>query len=422
MNIKQFNENFKKLYESIESQPLNESFASELRDQLTDTAMLLSTRGSTNIKEYEIAFQETIENMEPDKSWWDVTELTIFWDLFENRDVEGCINRIIDNLKPEYKDVENTESQDDDLNFDESLVEALESVLHRINESPISDEDKRDSDLIRGMLSKMKDRSNAKFSPEEKAVMQKYGIKRDNNGRNLEVAGVDLDQPVDKMSDTFSFSKNKYSNGTRHKINYADRARKIPDRIDNQPFGHPRFYASNADVNAHGGGRTRHDNLLDAQRSHQAAVMGQPVSQMKRALGDRKYHKDIIDRSQADYDAAVAKAKAEYDRAMTQAEKGRADRPDGYHMTSLNHANKTIDTLLNKEPKTESMESSGYFKVTYDSNGVASAVMVKANSEEEAREVYNEIKGSKFPTIHGVVELYPTEVETNKKKGMSCLN
>ena len=93
----------------------------------------------------------------------------------------------------------------------------------------------------------------------------------------------------------------------------------------------------------------------------------------------------------------------------------------------------TIESILNNmkvaiaEPDagsniSEEVKDSGYFKVTYDSNGVASAVMVKANSEEEAREVYNQIKGSKFPTIYGVVKLYPVEVETNKEKGMSCLN
>lgn len=131
MNIKHLNESFKKQYEGVNTQPLTESFASELKDQLNDAAMLLSMRGSMNIKDYEIAFQETIENMEPDKAWWEVTDLNIFYDLFENRDIDGCIERIITNLKPEYSD---TTVSEQDSKAKEDVEESLEEAANPDNE------------------------------------------------------------------------------------------------------------------------------------------------------------------------------------------------------------------------------------------------------------------------------------------------
>lgn len=114
MSVKTFNESFKMLYGDIKhnSKPLQESFQSELTTALNDRAEQLMSKGTSNIKEYEMAFQEVIENLEPDKLWWEVTDLNIFYDLFENRDVMGCVNRIIDNLKPQYKDEVVSESID----------------------------------------------------------------------------------------------------------------------------------------------------------------------------------------------------------------------------------------------------------------------------------------------------------------------
>jgi len=63
-----------------------------------------------------------------------------------------------------------------------------------------------------------------------------------------------------------------------------------------------------------------------------------------------------------------------------------------------------------------------HFKVTYDSNGVYSAVMVKANSEDEAKEIYMQIKGQKYPKVAGVVPMSEWEVKDYTKRGMSCLN
>ena len=49
-------------------------------------------------------------------------------------------------------------------------------------------------------------------------------------------------------------------------------------------------------------------------------------------------------------------------------------------------------------------------------------VMVKANSEDEAKEIYMQIKGQKYPKIAGIVPMSEWEVSDYTKRGMSCLN
>lgn len=396
MNIKHLNESFKRLFEAdINSKPLTESFTSELRDQLNDAAMLLSMRGSMNIKDYEIAFQETIENLVPEKSWWEVTDLNIFYDLFENRDVDGCITRIIDNLKPEYKEKENgapvdeaffpedidSESVNEDiieLTADEMkdkfgtdnpdiintgrpeedgtvvLKEALEEVLARLNESEISPEDQADSDLIRSMISKMQDRSNARFSPEEQAVLTKYGITRDNRNRQLLVGDRTLNPKHDGQRGRFydqSWHSKTFSHGTPSKINYADRARKLGPRKAAQVSGDgSRYFYQNRDINAHGRGASYNPSgsLLTAERNHQKAVMGDRVLRMKNALDSRKYAQNTLDAADAKRDSALASAKRTYDTQVAAAHQNHARSIDNASKSKEYHQ-KEIDRLLNKD-------------------------------------------------------------------------
>lgn len=456
MNIKYLNESFKKLYEAaIDEEPQVNSNLNEIRTQLEDATMRLQYRGATNIKEYEIAFQEAIENVFPDKSWWEITDCNIFFTLFETRSPELTIEQIIAELKPEYKDTveENLDElldADIDLNLDASgssvgflggtggsianeelnesserkiaqipmwaydkfytdpqgmfgepdrysvgdimeiwndncdsdpsmqefdsfdswwnetkkymtseddlIKEALEKCLNKLNEAAISDEDQRDSDLIRSMIDKISRRKNAKFSPEEQAVLDKYGIQRNNWDQSLRVDGVNLDRDVDSKSSN-SVYYGKYSNGTKSKINYADRARKTPARRDNQVWGPQggRYYSGNDWVNKHDGkpryGFGNGSTLQDAERSHMNDTMQQPVVDMKQALRDRKYNKKYMDSAQTDYDDAVAKAKKAYDDAVARAERNKEDATTGYHKKGFDRAQGEIDKLLKRKPK-----------------------------------------------------------------------
>lgn len=100
MSLRKFNECFKQYYQNT---VLNESLDEinnndELRKDLTNTVDNLITSGVTNIKEYEVALQNVIENHYPDNSWWDICSLNIFWHLFTERNPMSTVDAIMDNL------------------------------------------------------------------------------------------------------------------------------------------------------------------------------------------------------------------------------------------------------------------------------------------------------------------------------------
>lgn len=384
MNIKHLNESFKNLYED-NVEDVKYAVDGDLRTALTDAAISLETSGNGNIKAYEDAFQRVIEEFYPDKSWWEVTTCNIFWSLFEGRNPKLTIDDIMNNLIVNETPVEESLEDDDDIddmyhdysedelrkmdafdNLNENVIkvtrdtkgcleEQLNECLSRLNEASISPEDQRDSDLIRSMLAKMKNRANAKFTAEEKAVMKKYGIERDNGWRTLTVGPnkVNLDRDVDREAGrTFSWQKPTANNGNADKINYADRARKIPERDKNQFNGVGYHYYRNDDFNAHGGSRT---NQTLKQRERDMQNTNPRMDQMKRALSDRKYHKDIMDNADAAFERDSALAKDSYDKQMAYITRRRDDAKTGYNKQSFDKYQAQIDKLL-KRDKTNSGE------------------------------------------------------------------
>ena len=82
MNLKTFNESFRKYYTEDIDDAIQESFETDLRTALIDKAERLGRSGPTSLKRYEIEFQDTIETLVPEKSWWEVTDCEIFNVLF----------------------------------------------------------------------------------------------------------------------------------------------------------------------------------------------------------------------------------------------------------------------------------------------------------------------------------------------------
>ena len=434
MNVKRINESFKKLYENVLEEDQGEVF--EVRLELEKAADELYRRQESNIKAYEVAFQDVLEKMFPDKAWWEVCKLDIFNHLFTERDPEATIEAIVDSLT--YK-VENYHEENDAVKNDEpaeiitenidnddrkleisrrKIIESLKQIVSRLNESEMSDEDKHDSELIYSMIQKIQNRSNAAFTPEEKAVMAKYGITRNNWQKKLTVADRELNPDLDSNSREYYYRKGGFSNGTPSKINYADRARKLPIRKDSQIAGDgsSSFY-QNAHFNSHGRGAS----FQTREREIAADQMRAPLDAMRWNLKDRRIAQSYIDNADSERERRMAAAQLAYDRA-------KADADRSYHYDTVDsarrrdNAQKEIDKLL-KRNTNESIEgTSKVFKINYDSNGVNSAVMVKANNEDEAKKIYNDIKGQKYPKINAVSEINSNDAETNKKKGMSTLN
>ena len=71
----------------------------KLTQKLFDKMLELKKRGERNIKTYEIAFQDIIEEVFPDECWWEVTGCQIFNHLMEYRDPEATVIEIIKQLK-----------------------------------------------------------------------------------------------------------------------------------------------------------------------------------------------------------------------------------------------------------------------------------------------------------------------------------
>lgn len=73
----------------------------KLANRLFDELIELKSNGELNIKAYEIAFQDVIEEVFPNESWWNVTECQIFMHLMEHRDPEATVIAILKGLKEE---------------------------------------------------------------------------------------------------------------------------------------------------------------------------------------------------------------------------------------------------------------------------------------------------------------------------------
>lgn len=107
---------------------IKESFETDLRTALIDKAERLGRSGTMDLKRYEAEFQDTIETLVPEKSWWEVTDCDIFNNLFNTHDIMGTIDCIIDSLNPEYKDLQES------IEFNESLSKKklTESSAHDV--------------------------------------------------------------------------------------------------------------------------------------------------------------------------------------------------------------------------------------------------------------------------------------------------
>ena len=231
-----------------------------------------------------------------------------------------------------------------------ALGECLQECINSLNEAEMSDEDKADSALIKSMIDKIEARSNAAFTPEEKAIMSKYGITRDNWQKKLKVGDRSLNPSMDGRTG-YSWSDNgrhETSNGTPSKINYADRARKLPQRADSQISGaDDTYFYQNRNVNAHTK-KVPFVNLQKTERDIEGNRMQKPVQAMKGALRDRKYAQKRIDNADAVRDAAINKAKAAYDKAVADAERGYVYDTDSVAKTRDYHQ-KEIDKLLKRD-------------------------------------------------------------------------
>lgn len=90
--------------ENCKKQDIKEDFVGAkqiLHNALINTVDKLMEDRIINLKQYEIDLQNTIEELYPDKAWWEVTDANIFMELLNTKNPYEVVEIIVDNMKPE---------------------------------------------------------------------------------------------------------------------------------------------------------------------------------------------------------------------------------------------------------------------------------------------------------------------------------
>lgn len=284
-------------------------------------------------------------------------------------------------------------SINDRKNEEFEVLESLSALLRNLNEAEMSDEDRRESDLIRSAYNKIQKRVNARLTPEEQAVLDKYGIKRghDKNLVQDNDTGYYDSIVVNNREDDYSHGKeigrryypddsnwrNSYVLKTKDqdKINYADRARKRPGRLANRTYDTVEYMSGwdKRDGYAVDDQVIVDYNMKDGNKSNRgysqnAAINSQSQSKMNKMRGalDARYQaQSKLDNAKAEYDKRKAGYDADYMKRMQAAEreydtrmrwaKDKFDRDSD--PSSRDKAQADIDALL-KRKKTEAVDLS----------------------------------------------------------------
>ena len=260
------------------------------------------------------------------------------------------------------------DEDDTDDDEDDDFLEALSKKLSQMNEAEMSDEDKRDNQILRNIYDKTQRRANAALTPEEQAVLDKYGLYRSTGDKDIMKPGKDAFHASSITSPPRYFKGGVDVHDDR--VNLADRARKISDRQPIRDFvnsGDYNFYDTTYDHDPKGNYKNTFQRKMN--RAH-SAQMQQPMQDMKRLISTRNYRQGNLDQADAKYQAAIAKAKADYEKRIKDAEDSLAYTKK-YSAKWVDDANAEIDRMLKRGKKEDMEESLEKVEVsTEDSNTV----------------------------------------------------
>lgn len=287
--------------------------------------------------------------------------------------VLGQIAPFSDDVTPTEDEVSEEEADDvveDDTDDDEDddFLEALSEKLSQMNEAEMSDEDKRDNQILRTIYNKTQRRANAALTPEEQAVLDKYGLYRSTQNKDIMKSGKDAFHARSITSPPRYFRGGIDVHDDR--VNLADRARKISDRQPIRDFVNAGEYTVD-DTTFHHDPQGTYKNTFQRKFNRaNSAQMQQPMKVMRNLLNHRNYEQDRLDKADANYKAAIAKAKSDYEKRMKSAEDSLASTKK-YASKSVNDANAEIDRMLKRGKKEDMEESLEKVEVsTEDSNTV----------------------------------------------------
>lgn len=310
----------------------------------------------------------------------------------------------------------------------ESLKKKIRECLSTLNEAEMSDEDKADSKVLWDIYNKTQNRKNAKLTPEENAVLDKYGLVRNSDWQTISKKGgkYSYGPEVTNRDITRKFSWNnpdfrrsyKSSTDVQSKINLADRARKMDVRGAGG-YEHSLNYDNNWDFTDDGDwkhdpehldyidpktgevaglkstkNKSKYDDYTDyyntiagKERAKLNHEMTKNVQNMKQSLWDRKYYQRELDNNDAEYDSYKAKIQQEYDDATARYNQRLASNEEQRRYSAenaragLDNTNAEINKLLKR--KDESLKES-YVVVRYwDNEGYPKNKIVNGSSSKD---------------------------------------
>ena len=245
----------------------------------------------------------------------------------------------------------------DDYEVIESFDTLIKEKLDSLNEAEMSDEDKHDTEILKQIYFKTQQRANAALTPEEKEILKKYNLARVPYIKNIRSAGDGpYRNPIFDDRDfqgSYDWSTGRKTPPKSTKINYADRARKRPERdarmydMRDRDFwdmptpDYERMHEVDSDD-------YRPATYQQRQRQSENQKMTQDVRDMKRALRDRKGSQARLDSAEYVHQAELDKLRKEYEDKLARAQRYQQYRTDS-DRRDLENANKRINSLLGKE-------------------------------------------------------------------------
>lgn len=253
----------------------------------------------------------------------------------------------------------------------------LESIKQLIEKTSISPEDKADNDALKSIYLKRLDRRNAKLTDEEKSLLQKYGLKTD---------GSDIG-PSDYVGTPRGnvFSNRRDRDRSFDKINYADRARKIKNRIERDIIG-KNEYDRPIIVDGSSNKVNNYNELRDLEYSRQ---MQKNVNNMNYYLNKRRMANlelDSIDSRKASREADI---KAKYDSDIKNLNRW-YDYTKQSSTDDIAQSTDEINKLLKRKPQTESL-SEVEDKAREAQNPVYADAIRGIKRADKAREEYRKL-------------------------------
>lgn len=230
-------------------------------------------------------------------------------------------------------------------------------------EKAVPEEDKYENDLIKSIIRKRRDRANAKLTPEEQEVFNKYNLSIypdktrdrywDRYRHKYEYGPITTDNKT-KVGRRFISSKDTWGVGAKdgkHDVNYVDMARKAPERINRETETGIKGNYSQWGL---GGSRERYTDATQQLRNKINRDAEKDYRAVSTSLRNRNYYKKSIDSTNKYFDDEknrILKRNLERVTKEIADNESRRSKDKEYSQTKYDDATSEINNILNKHRK-----------------------------------------------------------------------